>query len=124
HLLARQAGQGEIGTDPAAQLRQRASEGDDAVELVGVAQRAPVRVVAVLLAAARIASGGLQVATRRRADPDLAIGRRDRQRADARQRVRIAHAAAVGIEVAEAAPAAHAADAWRGIADITQARFD
>ena len=42
----------------------------------------PARVVAVLLATARVAAGGLDVAVRVRADPDVGPGRRDRERLD------------------------------------------
>ena len=45
--------------------RQRRAELEHALELVGVAREAPVGVIAVLLAAARVASGRLEVAVRR-----------------------------------------------------------
>src|SRR5690606_35483214 len=79
HLLARQPRQREIGADPAPQLRQRFPERDDAVELVGIAQRAPVGVVTVLFAPTRIAAGGLQVAAWRATDPDLSVRWRNGQ---------------------------------------------
>ena len=62
-----------------------------------VAHLAPARVVAVLLAPARVAAGGLDVAVGVRADPDVGPGRRDRQLADPLQGRGIAHRLAVGI---------------------------
>ena len=44
---------------------------------------APLRVIAILLATARIAAGGLQVAARVQADPDVRPRRRNHQRLDA-----------------------------------------
>ena len=59
-------------------------ERDQPVVLRLVAHLAPPRVVAVLLAAARVAPGRLDVAVRRRADPDVGPRRRDRERVDSR----------------------------------------
>ena len=69
--------------------------------------------IAVLLAAARVASGRLQVAVRARADPDVLVRRRDRERADALQLGRVAHPLAVGADVGEVVADAEAADAGR-----------
>ena len=63
-LRARQAGRRDVGVGPAAQRRQRRGEIEDAVVLRFVADLAPARVIAMLLAAARVAAGGLQVAAR------------------------------------------------------------
>src|SRR5690606_37853020 len=68
--------------------------------------------------------GGLQMAQRRDADPDVAIGRRNGKRVDARQRVDIPHQRTVRIAVAEAPPPTLAPDAWRRVADITQPGLD
>jgi hypothetical protein len=102
------------------QARQRLAECDLAIELACAADLVPLRVVAVLLAPARIAAAGLQVAARAGTDPDVGPGRRDRQRADPRQHFGIAHPPAIGIRVREAAPAAPPADAGRAIADMAQ----
>ena len=73
----------EVARDACANARQRPAERFEAVELVVVALLAPLRVIAVLLAPACIAAGGLQVTVGQRADPHRVVRRRDRQRADA-----------------------------------------
>ena len=60
--------------------RQRLGERDHAVELVLVAHLAPALVIAVLLAAARVAAGRLEVRVADRGDPYVGVGGRDRQR--------------------------------------------
>src|SRR4051812_27190036 len=69
--------------------------------LVIVARAAPVGVIAILFAAARVASGRLQVAARVRADPHVFIGRRNRELRDAGERARIADASTGGADVME-----------------------
>src|SRR5690606_37009 len=64
YLLARKARARQVGAQAPAQLRQCLAERDDAIELALAAHLAPARVVAVLLATARIASGGLDVPAR------------------------------------------------------------
>ncbi len=59
HLVTRQAPPRQIGVDPLAQPRQRRAELAHAVVLGLIACRVPVGVIAVLLAAARVATGGL-----------------------------------------------------------------
>src|ERR1700754_3301411 len=76
HLVAGQAGQGEILAQASAQAWQRFAEFQDPFELVTVAYAAPFRVIPVLLAQPRIASGGLEVAALAGTDPYLRIGRR------------------------------------------------
>src|SRR5690606_30094895 len=105
------------------QARQRGAEAHDVVELPRSADPGPVRVVTVLLAAARVAAGRLQVPARRPADPDIRPGRRDRQAADALERRGVAHRLSVASDVAEAATCAPPPDAGRGISDVPQARF-
>ncbi|MCW0466763.1 hypothetical protein NB705_003836 [Xanthomonas sacchari] len=122
HLVARVAGQRHVATQAPAQPRQGLAEGDDALELAVAAHLRPVDVVAVLLAPARVAAGGLQVAVVARADPHFGVGRRDRQLADALQGGRIAHRAAVRQTVAEPLAGAAADDARLLVADIDQAR--
>ena len=68
---ARADRQREVGLHALPDPRQRRAELEHALELAGVARQPPVGVIAVLLAAARVASGRLQVAVRLRADPDL-----------------------------------------------------
>jgi hypothetical protein len=71
HFFARQAGQRQRAVDFLADQRQGLAELDHAFVLDLVARLAPFGVVAVLLAPARVAPGGLQVAVGLRADPDI-----------------------------------------------------
>jgi len=121
-LLARQAPAPQVRAHPPPDGRQRPGEGGETVELRRVAQLAPARVVAVLLAPPRVAARGLDVAARVGGDPDLAPGGRDGQRADARQRARIAKGRAARVAVGEGAAAAEAGDAGVRIARVVQLR--
>ena len=94
HLLARQARALQVATHAVSQPAQRLAEAQHARVLVIVARAAPVRVIAILLAAARVASGRLQMAAWIGADPDVFVRRRYREFRDARQRARIADAPA------------------------------
>ena len=104
-----------------ANARQRPAKGRHALELVRVAQLAPLRVVAVLAAPARVQPGGLQVALGQRADPHLGVGRRNGQAADAFQFALIAQPVAVGLAVAKALAPAHAPQARHVALHIDQA---
>src|SRR5207237_455078 len=97
-------------------------EGEHALVLRVVAHLAPARVIAILLAGARVAADGLDVAMRRRADPDVAPRRRDRQRADAREGGPIAHPTALGIDVHEAAADVAASQAGAAFDDVREPR--
>src|SRR5256886_11878847 len=77
HLLLWQAGPFEVAVGMFADLRQRLGEGEHAVVLDGVADLAPARVVAILLAPARVAPGRLQVATGAGTDPATGAGGRE-----------------------------------------------
>ncbi len=61
-LLPRQPVAPQVGLDALADARQRLAEGNHVLILVGIANLAPLRVIAVLLASLRIASGRLDVA--------------------------------------------------------------
>src|SRR5690606_9642260 len=113
----------QVRTQAPAQARQRLAEGDGALELAVAAGLAPLRVVAVLLAAARIAARRLHMAVGAAADPDVGVRRRDRQRTDPRQRRGVADHRAVGVAVAEAGAGTATGDARFGVADIHQARL-
>ena len=76
--------------------------------------------IAVLLPAARVAAGRLEMAVGARADPDLLVRRRDRESADAAQLVGVADPLAVGADVGEAVAVADAADS--GTSSLTQTR--
>jgi hypothetical protein len=83
-------------------------------------------VVAILLAATRIATGGLQMAERMRADPHFFAGGRNRQQADAIQRRALRDAPAICVCVEEgrrslaALLAAMPANAGSAVGEITQ----
>ena len=72
---AAEAGLCEIGRGPGANRRQRGGEALQPVELGFIARLSPSRVIAVLLASARVTSRCLQVAAGIRADPDIGPGR-------------------------------------------------
>src|SRR5262249_20411720 len=99
HFLARQAGAREIARNASPDgLRRGRARAPPAVFRL-VAHLAPAPVVAVLLALARVAAGRLKVAVVGAANPHVAPGRRDGERADAAQRAPVAHGIAVGMAV-------------------------
>ena len=102
------------------QLRQRFGELEHLVELLLIAPDAPIGVVEVLLAARRVDPCRLQVAARVHADPYVLPGGRDRQLADAGQRLLVVEPAAVGQQEFEPATAAAALDARLGTIDASQ----
>jgi hypothetical protein len=77
-------------------------------------------VVAVLLSPFGIATGRLQIAAGRRADPHVVPCRRDRQGPDAVDRGRIAKWLSLTIDVPEVAPGSASTEAGFGIADESQ----
>jgi hypothetical protein len=77
-------------------------------------------VIAVLLAPARVAACGLQIAARVGADPDVGVGRWNGECVDARDLACIADAAARGVEVREALAHALARDAGAAVAHVLQ----
>src|SRR5437763_645066 len=95
YLFARQPGPSEVCRDARADAREGPRELEQLRELALVAASTKVRVVAVLLASARIAPGCLDVAIVARADADVGPGRRDREPADASDGLRIVDALAV-----------------------------
>src|SRR5262249_53255830 len=115
HLVALEAGPLQRRVDAEPDAGQRGGELEDVLVLGLGAPGDEARVVAVDLAAARVAAGGLDVAAGRRADPDVAPRRRDDQRPEAAQRGRTADGAAARIEVAEAFPRRDAPEARRGV---------
>src|SRR4051812_36571584 len=100
--------------------------------LVVVASLAPVGVVSVLLASARVPPGGLQVAARVGADPDVVVRGRNGELRDASQRARITDRPSRRADVVElrrrllpvAALPAHAANAARLVADVDETSGD
>ena len=106
--------------DPCADARQCAAEGLQPRVLAVAALGAPLRVVAVLLAAARVAARGLDVAARRGRDPDVAPGRRDREPLDAVEPRAIAQRQAARVEEAKATTGPDPAESGRAILDVAK----
>ena len=82
-LFPGQSGQREVAAQAPAQPRQSFAECRHALELGAVAEQPPLRMVAILLSAACVASGRLQVPVRLAADPDVFVSGRDRKARDA-----------------------------------------
>ncbi|MNE09113.1 hypothetical protein D3C80_1017810 [compost metagenome] len=103
-LVPAGAAQGQVMLHPLAQARQLAGEVGQAVELVAGGVTRPVGMIAVLLAASRIAARGLDMAVRARTDPDVLPGGRNGEGADAVQRSCVAdrQAGAVAIRKSRA----------------------
>jgi hypothetical protein len=78
HLLARQAAQRHMRRHPGANPRQGLGEVNEMLIFRAFADLAKGGVIAVLLAAARIAPGRLEMAAGVGRDPDIGPGRRDR----------------------------------------------
>ena len=120
HLRARNARQAQVGGNAPAQPGQMFGEGQHAVVFRAIAQLAPFQVIAVLIAAARIASGRLQMAVGTPTDPDVRIRRWNRELANARHDPGIANRRATRIEVLEIRSAPFAPESWLVIADVHQ----
>ena len=100
HLDARQPALADVGGGAPADLAKRQREGRQLGVLRLVAHLAESRVIAVLLAPARVASGRLQMTVRVGADPDADPGRRDDERFDAGQLGGV-HRAPARVQIAE-----------------------
>src|ERR1700730_5352217 len=87
---------------------------------VGAHGAEPSRMISILLAAPGIATDRLDVTRGSRANPHARPGRRDGERSDSRERLRITQKLAIGCQVTKAAPAPCARDAGHGVADIAQ----
>ena len=120
HLLARQALAAHVLGGPAADGRQRLREPDHAVVFRFVAHFPPLRVIAILLAPARVAPRGLQVPARIGTDPDAGPRRRDDQRGDPREVRPRADGASVRVRVSEAPAATVTADARLGVGRVSE----
>src|SRR6185312_2396714 len=120
-LVRRQAGPTQVTPHASTQARQGSGKRHHLVELALVAQAPPLRVIAVLLAPARIAAGGLQMAIGLAANPYLPIGRRYGQGADARQLPAVGDAGAIGIVITEALAAAYATEPGLFVTGVHQA---
>ena len=113
HALLVELGSPQVALHAPPQLRQAAGEPHHLVELLLVAPLAPLAVVDVLLAAAGVDAGGLDVAHRKGTDPDVLPGGRDDELADALEHLGILDAGSVLIDVFEPATTSAAADAGR-----------
>src|SRR5690606_33626464 len=109
----------EVLLDAGAEAGERLAEGDHPGVLQPVPVGLPVGVVAVLLAAARVAAGGLEVAARVGADPHVLPRGRDHERLDAGP-LRFGYERAVGGVVREAPAAADAPEAGVGVGDVDE----
>ena len=123
-LLLAEGVTAKIGLDLGADRRQGAAEGGHAGELGLVARRPPARVIAVLLAAPGVAAGGLDVAERVSANPDLFVGRRNGQFLDPGDHRRIGDQPAVRVDIDEAAVQSSSADARFVVVHIAKAGFE
>ena len=120
HPLAIEAAIAQTALHLATQPRQAMTEIQQQAKLVLAPQRHPVGVIAVLLASARVARRGLDVSVVAGTDPDIHIGRRDGQRADAPQRGLVPHRTSVRVDIPEAAGRAHAAQPRLIVTDPAQ----
>src|SRR5207253_10303820 len=104
-----------ITLDLCADRRQRLGKRSQATVLDVITHLSPARVVAVLLAAARVATRGLQVSASIGTDPDVRPGWRNGQRLEPHQHLGVGDALALAIEVLERVTVlgrALAANAW------------
>src|SRR5213078_4695351 len=119
-LFTRQLVRQKVAFDPPAYTRQLGAELRELAELHPVAERAPLRVVSILLPAASVAAGRLQVPVGRTADPHVGPRRRNRERADTRQRGHVVHGRAVGVDVPERPPGAPPPQTGLLVDDVAQ----
>jgi hypothetical protein len=109
-LAARQVPVLEIGGDSLAQLRKGGDHVAEALELAALAHLIPVGMVAMLDTAGIVAPRCLKMGARIGGYADVLIGRRNRQRTDAGERLLIGDPAAVGVAIAEIAADPDATD--------------
>ena len=121
-LVARQAGQRDVGVGLPPQRRQRGGEVEDAIVLGLVPYATPARVIAMLLAPARVSTGRLQVAARVRTDPHAAPRRRDHQPSDSVQLSGVSNNGTVRVHIAEAFAHSLPRDAGRTVGHVTETR--
>ena len=120
HPRPRQRRRLQIAHHATTKDRQRAPEGEESAVLGRVTHLRPSRVIAILLASALVAAGGLHVAVGALADPDARPGRRDHQRADARERRGVADDAALRIAIDRPLATDLSRDARLVVRDVAQ----
>ena len=123
HFVPWKPRQREIPFHPRTDLRQNVRKRHDASVLELVSVLPPPLVIAVLSAATRITTDGLNVRVPRRRDPHVRPRRWDRERLDAREDDRIAHDLAVRGAIRERRTSTLARDAGTRVGDIAQPRL-
>ena len=121
NLFARQARERKVQAQPSAQTGQRFREIGHPLEFLPLAQKAPLRVIAILLAATRVAARRLDVATRIRADPDVVVRGRNREARNALDFCRLGQRSTVGELILEMLAAAKTANSRHGIRHMNEA---
>src|SRR5439155_12221116 len=119
-LLTIQTGASEVVVDTCPDLRQGRRERDEALVLGGFAPIAIARVIAVLLATASVAPGGLEVPVRGGADPDVRPRGRDGEGADPGKNLAIADGPSLGVAIYEPPTGSTAGDARSPIAGMAE----
>jgi len=122
-LLTRQTWKRQISSELAPQLRQRRAEGHHMVELCAVAHLPPARMVTILLAAAGILAGGLEVSPWAHADPHILVRRRDRKTRDAPQFTGVRQPPLRRSHVVETFTGADATDSRLVAGDVDESRL-
>src|SRR5262249_3835358 len=122
NLFARQAAQRHVLLHFLTDARQRVGEGNDMFVLSAFTHLAKAHVIAVLLAALRVAARRLNVAIGERAYPDIRPGRRNCERFDPLQHILFRELGAVGPRVGKSSPRLLAAYARSSVGDVSQTR--
>jgi hypothetical protein len=101
--------------------RECIGKGNDVTVFRAFTYFSEARVITVLLAAFRVATRGLDMAVRIRANPDVLPCRWDGQRPDTPENFRLGESRPVGPSIRKTASSILPADARPGIGDIPQA---
>ena len=120
HRLAGELAPLEVAFDPPPQPGQGLAELEQAVELRALALFAELRVVAILLAPARIDPGRLEVPVGIGAEPGIGVGRREPDGVQPVDLVAVGNALAVGVEIGPITAHPLAADSWLRVTAMTQ----
>src|SRR5205814_575783 len=123
HFLPRQTRQFQILSNSPANIRQSFGELSEALELVFVARFAPSLVIAVLLAATRVATRRLDVAICRRTNPNLCPGRGNGQTLYPKQPLLVANRFSFRVQILEVFAFRSAAVTRPFVIDISQTGF-
>jgi len=119
-FFSRQTRQFQILRYSPSDFRQRFAEADYAIVFVFVANFAPAFVVDLLLATARISTGRLNVAVRRRRNPNVRPRRRNREPLDPEKALFVANQLSLCVEPVEILTFCFSRVARPIIADVTQ----